>query len=85
MIFAGGAAVPAVMKATSTVPIVFFANEPLGTGMIKSLARPSENMTGISLQNLDVANKRFELLREAVPSIRRLAVMADATYDACSK
>lgn len=82
MIFAGGAAVPAVMKATSTVPIVFFANEPLGTGMIKSLARPSENMTGISLQNLDVANKRFELLREAVPSIRRLAVMADATYDA---
>jgi putative ABC transport system substrate-binding protein len=39
-------------------------------------------MTGISLQNLDLANKRFELLREAVPNIRRLAMMADATYDA---
>ena len=39
-------------------------------------------MTGISLQTLDVANKRFELLREAVPNIRRLAVMADATYSA---
>jgi putative tryptophan/tyrosine transport system substrate-binding protein len=50
--------------------------------MVKSLARPSGNVTGISLQNLDLANKRFELLREVVPSIRRLAVMADATYDA---
>ena len=82
VIVAGGAAAPAVKKATSTVPVVFFANEPLGTGLVKSLARPSGNMTGISLQNLDLANKRFELLREAVPNIRRLAMMADATYDA---
>jgi len=44
---------------------------------------PAEwSVTGISLQNLDLANKRFELLREVVPSIRRLAMMADATYDA---
>ena len=82
VIVAGGAAAPAVKKATSTVPVVFLANEPLGTGLVKSLARPSGNMTGISLQNLDLANKRFELLREAVPNIRRLAMMADATYDA---
>ena len=50
--------------------------------MVKSLARPSGNVTGISLQNLDLADKRFEFLREVVPNIRRLAVMADATYDA---
>jgi putative tryptophan/tyrosine transport system substrate-binding protein len=82
VIFATGAAVSAVIKATSTVPIVTIANEPLGTGMVKSLARPNGNVTGISLQNLDLANKRFEILREVVPSIRRLAMMADATYDA---
>jgi putative ABC transport system substrate-binding protein len=82
VIFAAGAALSAVMKATSNVPIVFFANEPRGTGMVKSLARPSGNMTGITLQNLDIAAKRFQLLREAVPNIRRLAIMADATYDA---
>jgi putative ABC transport system substrate-binding protein len=82
VIFATGAGVQAVTKATSTVPVITFANEPLGTGMVKSLARPSGNVTGISLQNLDLANKRFELLREVVPNIQRLAMMADATYDA---
>jgi putative tryptophan/tyrosine transport system substrate-binding protein len=71
-----------VIKATPTIPVVTIANEPLGTGMVKSLARPSGNVTGISLQNLDLANKRFELLREVIPSIHRLAMMADATYDA---
>jgi putative tryptophan/tyrosine transport system substrate-binding protein len=82
VIFATGAAVPAVIKATPTVPVITFANELLGTGMVKSLARPTGNVTGISLQNLDLANKRFELLREVVPSIRRLGMMADATDDA---
>lgn len=76
VIFAGGAAVSEVRDATSTIPVVFFANDPLGMGLVKSLARPGGNMTGISLQTLDVANKRFELLREAVPNMRRLAVMA---------
>jgi putative ABC transport system substrate-binding protein len=80
VLWASGAAVPAIMKVTSTVPVVFLANDPLGAGMVKSLAHPGGNMTGISLQTLDVANKRFELLREAVPNIRRLAIMADATY-----
>jgi putative ABC transport system substrate-binding protein len=82
VIFATGAGVPAVIKATPAVPVLTFANEPLGTGMVKSLARPNGNVTGISLQNLDLANKRFELLREVVPGMRRLAMMADASYDA---
>jgi putative ABC transport system substrate-binding protein len=67
------------MKVTSTVPVVFLANDPLAAGMVKSLAHPGGNMTGISVQSLDVANKRFELLREAVSNIRRLVIMADAT------
>jgi putative tryptophan/tyrosine transport system substrate-binding protein len=77
-IVAGGTAIPALMKVTSTIPIVFFALDPLGAGMVKSLARPGGNMTGISLQTLDAANKRFELLREVFPNMRRLAIMADA-------
>jgi putative ABC transport system substrate-binding protein len=80
VIFAGGTAIPAIMKVTSAIPIVFLANDPLGAGMVKSLARPGGYMTGISLQTLDAVNKRFELLREAVPNIHRLAIMADATY-----
>jgi len=61
-----------------TIPILIVSNDPLGAGLVKNLARPSGNITGVSLQNLDLANKRFELLREVVPRIRRLAIMADA-------
>jgi putative tryptophan/tyrosine transport system substrate-binding protein len=68
----------AIRKEIPTTPIIFFANDPLGSGLVNSLARPSGNMTGISLQTLDLANKRFELLRETVPNIHRLAVMANA-------
>jgi putative tryptophan/tyrosine transport system substrate-binding protein len=81
VIVTSGAAVPALMQATSTIPIVFaVANDPVGAGMVKSLARPGGNVTGISLQTLDLANKRFEFFREAVPDARRLAIMADATF-----
>lgn len=48
--------------------------------MVKSLAEPGGNVTGISLQTLDLANKRFELFHEAIPNFRRLAIMADATF-----
>jgi len=62
----------------TTIPIVTLSNDFLGTGLVKSLSRPSGNITGISLQNLDLANKRFELLREVAPNIHRLAIMANA-------
>jgi putative tryptophan/tyrosine transport system substrate-binding protein len=81
VIFGGVNDVAAIRKVIPTIPILFFANDPLGAGWVKSLARPSGNMTGISLQTLDLANKRFELLREIVPSMRRLAVMANANTD----
>jgi putative tryptophan/tyrosine transport system substrate-binding protein len=79
VVFGGSNDMAAMRKAIpATIPILIVSNDPLGAGLIKSLARPSGNITGVSLQNLDLANKRFELLREVVPRIRRLAIMADA-------
>lgn len=67
-----------VKQATSTIPIVFaVAGDPLGTGLVASLARPGGNVTGLSLQATDTAGKRIELLREVAPNIRQLAVMAN--------
>jgi putative tryptophan/tyrosine transport system substrate-binding protein len=63
-------------KATSIIPIVFaLASDPVGSDLVTSLARPGGNLTGLSTQNVDLTGKRFELLREIVPSLRRLAVL----------
>lgn len=63
-------------QSTSTIPIVFaFAGDPLGTGLVASLARPGGNLTGLSSQNVDLAGKRFELLREVIQGLRRLAIL----------
>jgi putative ABC transport system substrate-binding protein len=68
----------AAKLATSLIPIVFAAAaDPLGTGLVASLARPGGNVTGLSIQHTDLASKRLELLREAVPGLRRLAIMAN--------
>jgi putative ABC transport system substrate-binding protein len=68
----------AAKQATSTIPIVFAtAGDPVGTGIVASLARPGGNVTGLSSQTPDVAGKRIELLRGVVPDLRRLAVLAD--------
>jgi putative tryptophan/tyrosine transport system substrate-binding protein len=64
-------------QATSVIPIVFaLAGDPVGTGLVASLARPGGNVTGLSNQLTDAAGKRLELLREAVPDLRRVAIMA---------
>jgi len=68
----------AAKQATSVIPIVFAtAGDPVGNGLIASLARPGGNVTGMSLQSNDTAGKRLELLREVVPSLRRLAILAN--------
>jgi putative ABC transport system substrate-binding protein len=79
IIASGVASVLAAKQATSVIPIVFpVANDPLGTGLVASLARPGGNITGLSLQNPDLTGKRLELLREVAPGLRRLAIMANA-------
>jgi putative ABC transport system substrate-binding protein len=71
-------AVVAVKQATSAIPIVFAGvADPVGTGLVVSLARPGGNATGISLQTTDISGKRLELLRELVPGLRRLAIIAN--------
>jgi ABC-type uncharacterized transport system substrate-binding protein len=72
----GGPASLAAAKATTTSPIVFMVPEdPVRLGLVKSLARPGGNMTGVNFFSAELAAKRFELLRELVPAIRRVAVL----------
>jgi ABC-type uncharacterized transport system substrate-binding protein len=83
VIVTAGGAVLAAKQATSDIPIVFaVATDPVGGGLVASLARPGGNVTGLSLQFTDTAGKRIELLREAVPGLRRLALMGNASYPA---
>ena len=67
----------AAKHATSVIPIVFAtAGDPVGTGVVASLARPGGNVTGLSAGSTDVVGKRLELLREVMPGLRRLAILA---------
>src|SRR5215510_4430347 len=68
----------AAKQATSTIPIVFAsAGDPVGTGVVASLARPGGNITGLSAGSTDVVGKRLELLLEVVPGLRRFAILAN--------
>jgi putative ABC transport system substrate-binding protein len=70
--------VVATKQATSVIPIVFAAAaDPLGTGLVAGLARPGGNVTGLSVQNTDLAGKHLELLRDLVPGLHRLAIMVN--------
>jgi putative tryptophan/tyrosine transport system substrate-binding protein len=82
VILAGGTeAAVAAKHATSVIPIVFpSAGDPIGSGLVASLARPGGNVTGLSNLGSDLAAKRLGLLREVLPGLRRLAVMANAAY-----
>jgi putative tryptophan/tyrosine transport system substrate-binding protein len=67
----------AAKQATSVIPIVFAAvSDPVGTGLVASLARPGGNITGLANQISDTAGKKLEFLREVVSDLRRLAIMA---------
>jgi len=76
-----GIAVPAAKRATSAIPIVFAVDaDPVGSGLVASLARPGGNVTGLSSQSPDTASKRLQLLREVVPDLRRLAILGNADW-----
>ncbi len=81
VIVASGIAVATLKQATSTIPIVFaIAQDPVGGGLIASLAHPGGNVTGLSIQSTDIAGKRLQLLREVVPGLRRLAILGNVGY-----
>jgi putative tryptophan/tyrosine transport system substrate-binding protein len=83
VIVTSGAAVAAANQATSAIPIVFgVANDPLTTGLVESLVHPGGNVTGLSLQAPELVGKRVELLREAIPNLRRVAFMGNVDYPA---
>ena len=68
----------AAKRATSVIPIVAVAiGDPVGSGLVASLARPGGNVTGLSIQSVDAVSKQVELLRDVVPNLHRLAVLAN--------
>ena len=76
-----GSAAAVLKQATTTIPIVLaVAFDPVSAGLVTSLARPGGNVTGISIQQPELIGKRLELLREVIPQLRRLAIMANANY-----
>jgi ABC-type uncharacterized transport system substrate-binding protein len=78
IVTSGTATALAAKQAASDIPIVFaVASDPVGNGLVASLARPGGNVTGLSIQQTDLAAKKLELLREIVPALRRLAILAN--------
>jgi len=75
-----GAAAAVVQQATTTTPIVLAVASDPGAGFIASLARPGGNVTGISIRQSELIGKRLALLREVVPHLRRLVIIANAGY-----
>jgi len=68
-------AVRAAQRATTTIPIVFITGDPVETGFVRTLSRPEGNLTGIANLALELYVKRIELLKNAVPTVRRLATL----------
>src|SRR6516164_7761341 len=77
-----GVALATLKQAITSIPIVLIASDPVGSGFVASLSRPGGNVTGLSMQAPESAGKRLELLRQLVPSLRRLAILFDSAYPA---
>lgn len=72
-------AIQAARRATTTIPIVFITGDPVASGFVQSLAHPGANLTGVSNLSLELYPKRIEVLKAAVPTLRRLATLAGPT------
>lgn len=69
-------------QTTSTIPVVFaIVPDPVGTALVASLAHPGGNLTGLSVIGTDLSGKRLSLLKEAVPSLSRVALLLDRSMD----
>lgn len=83
IVCAGTPTTSAAMKATSSIPIVFAGvGDPVGSGLVASLARPGGNATGLSLMSIEIAGKQLELLRELSPAATRLSYLVDVSNKA---
>jgi len=81
VIVTGGNAAVAAKQASSVIPIVIpLMDDRVGSGLVVSLARPGGNITGLSIQQTDLAGKRLAILCEIVPALRRLAIIANVDY-----
>jgi len=77
IIVSQGVAVNSVKRATSSIPVVFgYSGDPVEAGFVSSFAHPGGNMTGISYLTIELVGKRLEILREAMPGLRRVAILA---------
>ena len=73
------AALLALQKATTTIPIVMLGTaDPVALGLVRGLARPGANITGMSVMGLELSRKRLELLKEAVPNLDRVTVLSNS-------
>jgi len=78
IVASAGLGAEAAKHVTSAIPIVFIISiDPVGVGLVASLAQPGGNVTGLSTQGTDLAGKKIEILREALPFVRRLAILAN--------
>src|SRR5215207_4652615 len=75
MLTTSHAATQAAKDATTTIPIVFSAADPVGSGLLDSLARPGANLTGVSSLTPELMTKRLELLLQIAPGLTRVAVL----------
>jgi ABC-type uncharacterized transport system substrate-binding protein len=86
IVTAGGQAVGALMAADVKTPIVFaIYGDPIGHGIVESLGHPGKNLTGLSMANSHLESKRLELLKEAFPALKRVAILYDPTASSSSE
>jgi putative ABC transport system substrate-binding protein len=85
IVTSGDETVRTVQQATKTIPIVAIVGDMLGSGLVNSLARPDGNTTGVSILVSEAEGKRQDLLIEAVPGLRLMAVLIDASYTKAAK
>jgi putative tryptophan/tyrosine transport system substrate-binding protein len=85
IVAAGDETVRAVQQATKTIPIVAIVGDMLGSGLVNSLARPDGNTTGVSILVYEAEGKRQDILIEAVPGLRLMAVLTDVNYTKYAK